>query len=169
MSIVIKKKNPVAHGIKVAIATVAIFVIIGLVVKFTKKSNQEIPNPSQSFTQLLTGNSHSLIPSIRLHVLADAPENAWVAALSEFTGGTKELKVAFGRADVLTDNYAIEVDFLRKWKEGLGQALHYGDVTKLIPVLALIAPNPVDKDMLKQIEGLCTKQGVKLILLVPDN
>ena len=169
MSIVVKKKKPITHGIKVAVVTVAIFVIIGLVVKFTKKSNQENPNPFQSFNQLLTENSHSLVPIVRLHVLADAPESAWVTALSEFTGGKKEVKVDFGRADILTDNYAIEVDFLRKWKEGLGQALHYADVTNLIPVLALIAPNPVDEDLLKQIEGLCTKQGVKLILLVPDN
>jgi len=169
MSIVIKKKKPITHGIKVAVVTVAIFVIIGLVVKLTKKSNQEIPNPSQSFTQLLTANSHLLVPSVRLHVLADAPENAWVAALSEFTGGKKEVKVDFGRADVLTESYAIEVDFLRKWKEGLGQALLYADVTNLIPVLALIAPDPVNEDLLKQIEGLCTKKGVKLILLVPDN
>ena len=43
--------------------------------------------------------------------------------------------------DVLTDTQAIELDWLKgnKFHEGIGQALHYGDVTGQQPVLALIS------------------------------
>ena len=46
-----------------------------------------------------------------------------------------------GRVDVLTDTQAIELDWLKgnKFHEGIGQALHYGDVTGQQPVLALIS------------------------------
>lgn len=30
------------------------------------------------------------------------------------------------RCDCVTDGYAVEVDFARKWAEGIGQALNYG-------------------------------------------
>jgi hypothetical protein len=45
------------------------------------------------------------------------------------------------RVDVLTGTQAIELDWLKgnKFHEGIGQALHYGDVTGQQPVLALIS------------------------------
>ena len=169
MSIVIKEKKPVTYGMKVAATIIAIFIIIGLLARFTMKAGREPMNPPQALGQLLTASSSLLIPSIRLNAPADAVESVWTAALAKSVGGKTEVKVDFGRADVITDNYAIEVDFLHKWKEGLGQALYYAEVTKLIPVLALIVTDSVDKDLLKQIEGLCTEKGVKLLFLVPDN
>ena len=50
--------------------------------------------------------------------------------------------------DVLTDTQAIELDWLKgnKFHEGIGQALHYGDVTGQQPVLVsgMAAGNPAN-------------------------
>ena len=42
------------------------------------------------------------------------------------------------RVDILTQHYAIEVDFEKKWYEAIGQALHYELLTNLIPGIVLI-------------------------------
>ena len=71
-------------------------------------------------------------------------EAAWTTALAAHLGGEAEQEiggVVAGRVDVLTDTQAIELDWLKgnKFHEGIGQALHYGDVTGQQPVLALIS------------------------------
>lgn len=45
------------------------------------------------------------------------------------------------RADCLSPTHAIEVDWAGKWAEGIGQALHYADMTGLMPGLILICDN----------------------------
>ena len=44
----------------------------------------------------------------------------------------------FGRADCVSDTYAIEVEWADKFREGVGQALTYATATTLIPGLILI-------------------------------
>ena len=61
-------------------------------------------------------------------------EAAWTTALAAHLGGEAEQEidgVVAGRVDVLTGTQAIELDWLKgnKFHEGIGQALHYGDVT----------------------------------------
>ena len=54
-------------------------------------------------------------------------------------GGDEEFKLPDKtRVDVLTDEYAIEVDFARKWYEAVGQSLHYGAITGKKPGIVLI-------------------------------
>jgi hypothetical protein len=168
MNIVIKKKPHLTYTIKMAAVTLLVFAVVGLIVRFTRDADRESPGSGQSLGHILTASSSLLIPSIPLRVPTDGNEHQWTTALSETIRGKPEVSVQFGRADVLTENYAVEVDFLPKWKEGLGQALHYGDVTGLIPVLALIAREPPDEELLKQIERLCASKGVKVVLLVPE-
>lgn len=168
MNIVIKKKDPVTHTIRVAAVILVVFAVVGLIVRFTRDTDRESPGSGQSLGHILTASSLLLIPSIPLKVPTDSNEHQWTTALAETIRGKPEVTVEFGRADVLTENYAVEVDFLPKWKEGLGQALHYGDVTGLIPVLALIVRNTPREGLLKQIESLCTSKGVKVVLLVPE-
>ena len=40
------------------------------------------------------------------------------------------------RVDCLTDDYAIEVDFAKKWAESVGQSLFYAQMTKRDPAVA---------------------------------
>ena len=42
------------------------------------------------------------------------------------------------RVDCLTDEYAIEFDFPKKWAESIGQSLYYGKMTGKKPAIALI-------------------------------
>lgn len=42
------------------------------------------------------------------------------------------------RVDCLTDEYAIEFDFGRKWAEAIGQSLYYGYMTDRRPAVVLI-------------------------------
>ena len=45
-----------------------------------------------------------------------------------------------GHPDVVTDRFAIEIDRVGNWKEGLGRAYGYAIDTEKIPVLALMRP-----------------------------
>lgn len=55
-------------------------------------------------------------------------------------GADSEVRMWDGtRVDLMTDEYAIEVDFARKWAEGVGQAVYYGHLTGKKPGLILLA------------------------------
>ena len=72
------------------------------------------------------------------------------------------------RVDVLTGTQAIELDWLKgnKFHEGIGQALHYGDVTGQQPVLALISAYynifGAEQQKLEYVSGLCAAHGVEV-------
>lgn len=66
-------------------------------------------------------------------------------------GGRLEIVVKGGRIDCLTDRYAVEFDFARKWKECISQARWYGLQTGKIPACALIV-SPSDDRYLRYIE-----------------
>ncbi|CAH1388101.1 hypothetical protein [Candidatus Nitrotoga sp. M5] len=174
MDIEIKQKRPISFGIKVAIAVIIASIILGGLLRFIGKDTSD-PNGTNTDNQINLGISNSmLVPTIRLSLNADAPEKDWTAALAKKINGQSEVQVDRGRVDVMTDSYAIEIDFLKKWHEGLGQAIHYGDDSIRIGVLALIDENNAPPDLehlnlLKKIERLCIKAGVKLVLLVPAN
>ena len=52
--------------------------------------------------------------------------DAWCAKQN----GTSQFRTKDGTyVDCLTDQYAVEAEFDNKWKEGIGQALHYAEST----------------------------------------
>jgi len=55
------------------------------------------------------------------------------------------------RCDCLTEDYAIEFDFGKKWYEAIGQSLHYAVLTGKKPGIALIVEKEKD---LKRWESL---------------
>jgi hypothetical protein len=172
MDIEIKQKRPISFGIKVAVAAVIASVILGSLLRFADDGASET---NENENQIILGmSSNMLVPIIRLSLDKDAPEKDWTDALAKKINGQPEVQVDRGRVDVMTDAYAIEIDFLKKWHEGLGQAIHYGDESTRIGVLALIAGNNAHEDLeqaklLKKIERLCINKGVKLILLRSTN
>ncbi|MDH4230940.1 MAG: hypothetical protein OEW04_02795 [Nitrospirota bacterium] len=165
-----QKKSPI-FAVKVGIAIIAIFILLGLVFKmskvFLKEDSQEQKQP-HSFSYYSLDNP-VFIPAIELSVEDPSLEKYWIEAFRQKINGRSEVPIENGRVDIVTDSYAIEVDYLHKWQEGLGQALHYGDVLSKIPTLALIDDDNRAKadhvDQLKYIEALCIKRGVKLLLL----
>lgn len=69
------------------------------------------------------------------------------------------------RVDCLTDEYAIEVDFAKKWAEGIGQSLYYAHMTGKKPAVALIVDEDKDKRYIKRINTLIESYDVKLYLI----
>ncbi len=53
------------------------------------------------------------------------------------------------RVDYLTDTHAIEIDFSNKWKQAIGQSLHYELMTNKKPSVALGLRKSSDKHYLE--------------------
>lgn len=56
------------------------------------------------------------------------------------------------RVDCLTESYAIEIDFASKWKQAIGQSLHYSLKTGKLPGIVLIFKKESDDKYLKQLK-----------------
>ena len=68
------------------------------------------------------------------------------------------------RIDCLTDDYAIEVDWAKKWAEGIGQSLYYAYMTNKKPAVALIVGDN-DKKYLKRLKVVSEKLDIKIIII----
>jgi len=71
-------------------------------------------------------------------------ESFYTYIIQQELGGKREVKVQSGRADIINDGYAIEVDFSKKWKEAIGQSIWYGLNTNLQPGIVLIRKGKTD-------------------------
>lgn len=86
-------------------------------------------------------------------------QNQWCSAYH----GIQEYKLRDGaRVDCVTKNYAVEFDFAKKWAEGYGQAVYYGEKTGKTPAVILIIENPSDWRYYNRIKTIASKNGVKL-------
>jgi len=56
------------------------------------------------------------------------------------------------RVDCLTDTYAVEVDFARKWAEAIGQALFYSGKTGKKPGILIIVEETPQERYLKRLD-----------------
>jgi len=73
------------------------------------------------------------------------PERWYQERWCATANGTAEVVLTDGtRCDCLTDEYAIEFDFGRKWAEAIGQSLHYGHLTGRQPGVVLIIESDRD-------------------------
>jgi hypothetical protein len=75
-----------------------------------------------------------------------------------------EVPVKYGRIDLLTGDYAIEVEGIDKFHEGIGQALHYAKETGRKPGLAVFITDPTEHELekLKYVRRLCQSLGIKV-------
>lgn len=95
----------------------------------------------------------SLIALLTFTAAAQQKEDDYVQLIQKEMGGQTEASVSSGYIDLLTDTYAIEVDFARKWKQSIGQALWYGLQTNKIPGIILIKESETDD---KYVIQLCS-------------
>lgn len=58
------------------------------------------------------------------------------------------------RVDCLTDEYAIEFDFAKKWAESIGQSLYYAKQTGKKPAVAIILKKQSDKKYVQRIKDI---------------
>lgn len=83
---------------------------------------------------------------------------------SEFGGKAEYILFDKTRVDCLTEEYAIEVDFAKKWAEGIGQSLYYAEITNKKPAVALIVGND-DEKYLNRIQTVADKFNIKIIVV----
>ena len=70
------------------------------------------------------------------------------------------------RIDCLTDEYAIEVDFSKKWAESIGQSLYYAEMTERKPAVGLIVANTKkDKRHLKRLNIIADRYDIKIFII----
>ena len=113
--------------------------------------------------------------SLTFDLPSGGKESLWRDELAQRWKGTTEQRIEGGRIDVLTDRYAIEVEFPHKWHEGLGQALHYANASGKLGVLAVIAYAQGESNLhgksrqqLELIEKLCRSNDIKMVVLFPN-
>jgi len=68
------------------------------------------------------------------------------------------------RVDCLTNTYAIEVDFAKKWAESIGQSLYYAQITHKKPAIALIVGKK-DTRFVKRVKKVARHCGIELFIL----
>ena len=112
--------------------------------------------------------------SMQIDVPPNAKEARWRDALSAKLQGRTEVKLATGRADLVTSNEVFELDKPTKWKEGLGQIIAYSQELKLKPVLAIMSYSRGPANLQKKsrerfdlAETYCASNGVRLLILFP--
>jgi hypothetical protein len=71
------------------------------------------------------------------------------------------------RVDCLTSDYAIEVDWAKKWAEGIGQSLYYSYMTGKKPAVALIV-NDNDQRYINRLNTIAKKLNIKTIIIQRD-
>lgn len=82
--------------------------------------------------------------------------------------GQTEVKLSDGtRADCVTTNYVVEVDFAQKWAEGIGQALHYARLTGKQPAILLIIEKESDWRFFKRALPTAQKHNIRMWYITP--
>lgn len=83
---------------------------------------------------------------------------------NEISGEMEFVLSDSARVDCLTGEYAIEVDFAKKWAEGIGQSLYYAQQTKRKPAVALIVDDS-DERFVNRLQSVAKEYKIKVILL----
>jgi hypothetical protein len=68
------------------------------------------------------------------------------------------------RVDCLTNEYAIEVDFAKKWAESIGQSLFYAEMTDRKPAVGLILGDDESR-FLNRLHHVATKFDIKIFII----
>lgn len=173
MAITVKVHAPFWRLLRVVAVTAVVVLVAAVAIRSVTRGGQGKEAPAvngdaprgPSF-----GAGPLFLPVLDLGVDITDPEAAWIRAFAQEVGGQSEVAVEHGRADVVTSEFAFELDWLDKWHEGIGQALHYASATEKRPGLALILrdgwpPDGTTSSKLAEIDRISSKQGIRVVLL----
>ena len=73
------------------------------------------------------------------------------------------------RCDIITDDYAIEVDFADKWSESVGQALYYAFQTNKKPAILIVMEDRGDKRFLVRLNSVLVHYDLDIKVFVIRN
>ncbi len=99
-------------------------------------------------------------------------ESQYIDVLAAHLQGKQETAVAGGRIDILTEQYAIEVERAPKWKNSIGQALWYGLQTNKQPGIILLVASPQQRKYAIQLGSALNYAGLNeriKVWLWPDD
>ena len=84
-------------------------------------------------------------------------------------GGTSEFRTKDGTyVDCLTDIYAVEAEFDNKWKEAIGQSLHYAEATNKKAAILLIKRKQSNKDYYNEMMSVINKYNLPIKVFLID-
>lgn len=91
-------------------------------------------------------------------------EPYYSAQIAADANGVAEFRLRDGRrVDVLTDDYAIEVEWPEKWPEAIGQSVGYAIETKKQPCVYLLYTGPQDDTYVSQCRKVCDHLAILLV------
>ncbi len=80
--------------------------------------------------------------------------------------GIKEYKLRNNtRVDCLTDEFAFEIDFGKKWAEAIGQSLYYGIETNRKPAIGLIIDIKKEKRFLERLNTVAKLLNIEVMVI----
>ena len=160
MPVEIRRGRSSRFGYKAGAIIILLFLIVALVYRFVK---EEVGN----FELGISNEDANNLSVICFDINSAFKEREWSRLLAGKLDGKLEVSYNGGRVDILTEDMAIEVDFFKKWKEGIGQALAYGDHFDRAPALALIDDGSVsiEKEQIEAVTSLATEHGIHVFLL----
>ena len=93
-------------------------------------------------------------------LFAQHSEADHIQLLQQHFGGQREVAVTSGRVDILTDTFALEVEFANKWKQAIGQALWYAQQTNRQPGIVLLLRKKTDYKYSIQLQSTLSNFGL---------
>lgn len=77
--------------------------------------------------------------------------------------GVKEFRLPSGKiVDIMTNNYAVEVDYVHKWAESIGQSLQYAMESNKKPMIVFIYDYANDYTLLNTVFPLIKRLEIAL-------
>ena len=117
---------------------------------------------SQLYVPILTINSYAKhLHREKVYQMYWAEKNNAVA--------TEYILPDKARVDIVTKEYAIEVDFAYKWAESVGQSLYYAEMMKLKPGIVLIVEDIKDFKLVFRLRVLTEKYNIRLWIITPND
>ena len=83
-------------------------------------------------------------------------QNEWCQGKKEYVLSDRT------RVDCLTDTHAIEIEFAHKWKEAIGQSLHYSLMTGKKAGIVLILREPNDQRYYSSMMAVIRNNNLKI-------
>lgn len=87
-------------------------------------------------------------------------EADYINALAPYLNAKTEVSLTNGRADLVNDTYAIEVERAPKWKNSIGQALWYGLQLNKRPGIILLIETAADRKYAIQLASALRYAGL---------
>ena len=104
-----------------------------------------------------------LILSINTSSNESDVNEAWCSSV----GGIDQFRTKDGTyVDCLTDDYAIEAEYDNKWKEGIGQALHYAESTNRKAAILFIKRAKSRKDYYNEMMRVINRYELPITIYV---